>query len=71
MRKGTRATENRGPTKAELLNETLLRPREAAAYLNISLKTMRKLLIARVYVTDRTFRYRPEDLERWVKGHSD
>ena len=58
------------PTKEELLNGTLMRPREAAAYLNISLKTMSKLLITRVYVTDRTFRYRPEDLERWVKGHS-
>jgi hypothetical protein len=58
------------PTKEELLNGTLMRPREAATYLNISLKMMRKLLIARVYVTARTFRYRPEDLERWVKGHS-
>jgi hypothetical protein len=71
MRKEARAPENRGPTKAELLNETLMRPREAAAYLNISLKTMRKLLIARVYVTDRTFRYQPSELEAWVKGHSE
>lgn len=45
-------------------------PREAATYLNVSPKTMRKLPIKRVYINDRTVRYRPEDLEAWVKARS-
>ena len=69
MSKGTRPVE-RGPTKAELLDETLMRPREAAAYLNVSLKTLRRLSVPCVYFGDRTIRYRPAQLEAFVKGHS-
>ena len=58
------------PTKEELLGGALMLPREAATYLNVSPKTMRKLPIKRVYINDRTVRYRPEDLEAWVKARS-
>lgn len=49
---------------------TLLRPRQAAAYLNVSLKTLRRLPLKRVRITDRTWRYRVPDLEAFVKGHA-
>lgn len=61
------------PTKDELLQARLMRPREAAAYLNVSLKTLNRLPIRRVYLDDQNEnlrRYRPEDLEAWVKARS-
>jgi hypothetical protein len=53
------------PTRAPLLT-----PREAAEYLRVSLKTLRRMPVKRVVYNDRTFRYRPEDLEQFVKGHA-
>jgi hypothetical protein len=47
----------------------LLKPRQAAEYLNVSLKTLGRLPLKRIILTDRTFRYRMEDLERYVKGN--
>ena len=40
------------------LGPALLRPKEAAAYLNISMKTLRRVGVRRVRYTNRTFRYR-------------
>jgi len=52
------------------LEQELLTPREAAAYLRISLKTLRRLPLCRVRYTERTIRYRREDLEKFVKGRA-
>lgn len=45
------------------LGPALLRPKEAAAYLNISMKTLRRVGVRRVCYAKRTFRYRITDLE--------
>ena len=44
----------------------LLTPKEAAAYLKVSLTTLRGLEIARVRLTERTVRYRLADLDHYA-----
>jgi hypothetical protein len=49
----------------------LLTPREAADYLRVkTLKTLRRLGVKRVRYNDRTFRYRLEDLETFLKARA-
>jgi hypothetical protein len=49
----------------------LLTPKEAAAYLRVkTLKTLRRLGVKRVRYNDRTFRYRLEDLETFLKARA-
>lgn len=48
----------------------LLTPREAAAMLRVSLKTLRRMPVKRVVYNDRTFRYRAEDLDAYLRGHA-
>lgn len=47
----------------ERLGPPLLRPKEAAAFLGMSMKTLRRVGVRRVRYAKRTFRYRIADLE--------
>lgn len=49
----------------------LLTPKEAAAYLKVSLTTLRALEIPRVRLTERTVRYRVADLDRYAEDKCD
>ena len=51
--------------------DNLLRPREAAAKLGVSPKTLARMSVKRIIFTDRTFRYRASDLEDFIKGHEE
>lgn len=48
----------------------VLRPQEAADYLRVSLKTLRRIGVKRVVYGKRTFRYRKEDLDNWLKARA-
>jgi excisionase family DNA binding protein len=54
-----------GRISAELLTQ-----REAAEYLRVSMKTLRRLKIRRVRLTAKLTRYRREDLDAYIQGHA-
>ena len=58
-------TASTSAASAELLTQ-----REAAAYLRISMKTLRRLRIRRVRLSSKVTRYRREDLELYVREHA-
>lgn len=52
------------------MTDKLLTPKEAAAYLRVSLKTLRRIGVKRVPLSVRTFRYRESDLEAFIKARA-
>lgn len=49
---------------------TVLRPPEAAAFLGVSLKTLKRLPVRKARLGHRTVLYLREDLVAYLKGHA-
>ena len=52
------------------MTSPVLTPREAAAYLKVSMKTLRRIGVKRVAYGKRTFRYRVEDLDAFLRARA-
>lgn len=52
------------------MTSPVLTPKEAAAYLKVSTKTLRRIGVKRVVYGKRTFRYRIEDLDAFLRARA-